>query len=159
MDPQTASIIATTAVGFLGPYLSKAGEAIAKKIGEDIYHVLKARFSKKPSAQEALADLEKAPSDTDFQAVLRVQLKKLLLEDEAFAEQLQHLLDDAGKTEVGATMIRIIAGDNAKVFGQVFGNVTFNESGPRAQVDIRERARVNGNVTATVNVGSNGDSD
>jgi hypothetical protein len=157
MDPQTASIIATTVVGFLSPYLVKAGEAIAKKIGEDIYHVLKARFSNRPAAQEALTDLEQAPNDADLQAALRVQLRKLLREDEVFAKQVRDMLDDAGKTEAGAMTIRNIAGDHAKQFGQVFGDVVFKESGPRAQVSVGERARINGNVTATVNVESDSD--
>lgn len=127
MDPQTISVIATTAVGFLSPYLAKAGEVAAKKVGEDIYQALKARFGKKPAAQEALADLEKAPSDTDLQAALRVQIKKLLVEDEAFAAQLQQLLQKTGGTEAGATIIKQVAGDNAKQFGQVFGNITFGQ--------------------------------
>jgi len=115
MDPQTISTIATTAVGILSAYLAKAGEAAAKKIGEDIYQVLKARLGKKPAAQEALADLEKAHDDTDLQAALRVQLKKLLAEDEAFAVQLQHLLQEAGRTETGATIIKQVAkGKNMK---------------------------------------------
>jgi len=125
MDPQTISVIATTAVGVLSPYLAKAGEVAATKVGEDIYQALKARFGEKPAAQEALADLEKAPDDGDFQAALRVQLKKLLAEDETFAAQLQQSLQEAGETEAGATIIKQIAGDKAKQFGQVFGNVTF----------------------------------
>lgn len=75
----------------LNPHLPQAGEATAKKIGEDIYQALKTRFGKKPAAQETLNDLEKAPNEQDLQAALRVQLKKLLAEDEAFATQLQHL--------------------------------------------------------------------
>jgi hypothetical protein len=127
MDPQTISTIATTVVGILSAYLAKAGEAAAKKFGEDIYQVLKARLGKKPAAQEALADLEKAHDDTDLQAALRVQLKKLLAEDEAFAVQLQHMLQEVGGTEAGATIIKQIAGDNAKLFGLVFGNITFGQ--------------------------------
>lgn len=128
MDAQTLNVIATTAVGFLFPYLAQAGEAAAKKIGEDIYQALKTRFGKKPTAQETLNDLEKAPNDQDHQAALRVQLKKLLAEDEAFAAQLQNLLQEAGETEAGATVIKQVAGDNAKQFGQVFGNVTFGQN-------------------------------
>lgn len=85
MDPQTVSVIATTAVGILSSYFAKAGKVAVKKIGEDIYHTLKAHLEKKPVAEEALTDLENTPSDTDLQAALRVQLKKLLAEDEPFA--------------------------------------------------------------------------
>ena len=127
MDPQTINIIAATAVGFLSPYLAKAGEAAAKKVGEDIYQALQARFGSKPAVQEALSDLGKAPDDADHQAALRVQLKKMLAEDEEFAEQLQRLLQQAGETQAGATIIQQTAGDNAKQFGQVFGDVTFGQ--------------------------------
>ncbi len=127
MDPQTINIIAASTIGILSPYLAKAGEAAAKVFGEDLYTILKAHFTKKPTAKEALTDLEKNPDDPDLQATLRVQLKKLLTEDEQFAVQLQHLLQEAGKTEAGATIIRQIAGDNAKQFGQVFGNITFSQ--------------------------------
>jgi len=126
MDPQTISVIATTAVGFLAPYLAKAGEEAAKKVGEDVYKAIKTHFDKKPVAQEALADLEKAPSDADFQAALRVQLKKLLTADEAFAAELEALIQKSGKTEFGTTIIKQVAGDNAKQFGQVFGDITFD---------------------------------
>jgi len=127
MDPQTISVTAATAVGFLSPYLAKAGEAAAKKVGEDIYQLFKTRFGSKPAAEEALSDLEKAPDDADHQAALRVQLKKVLAEDEEFAEQVQRLLQQAGETQAGATIIQQTAGDNAKQFGQVFGDVTFGQ--------------------------------
>jgi len=127
MDPQTISVIATTALGFLSSYLAKIGEAAAKKVGEDVYQALRTRLSQKPAAQEALVDLEKDPDDADLQAALRVQLKKLLADDEKFATQLQQLLQKAGNTEAGATIIKQVAGDNAKQFGQVFGNITFGK--------------------------------
>jgi len=88
---------------------------------------LKTRFAKRPAAHEALSDLEKSPDDADLQATLRVQLKKALEEDKAFAMELQELLRVAGATEAGATIIRQIAGDNAKQFGQVFGDVTIGD--------------------------------
>jgi hypothetical protein len=100
--------MATTAVGLLIPSLKKG-------------------FTKKPSAQEALDDLEKSPEDPDLQAVLRVQLKKTLEEDKTFAAQIKQLLQEAQKTEAGATIIKQVAGDNAKQFGQVFGDVTFGK--------------------------------
>ena len=127
MDPATISVLATTAVGFLSPYLAKTGEAVAKTIGEDVYQALKTRFSKRPIAEEALIDLVKVPQDADLQAMLRVQLRKLLEEDEAFALHLQQVLKEAESTEAGATIIKQMAGDKAKQFGQVFGNISFGK--------------------------------
>ena len=36
MDSQTITLMATTAVGLLIPYFAKAGEAVAKNVGECI---------------------------------------------------------------------------------------------------------------------------
>lgn len=127
MDTQTINSVAAAAVGFLVPYLTGAGEAAAKKIGEDIYQAIKTRFGKKPTAQETLADLKQTPEDRDKQAALRVQLKKVLAEDETLAKQLLRLLKEADKTEEGSTIIRLSAGDNATQFGQVFGDVTIGK--------------------------------
>lgn len=127
MDPQTISVIASTAVGFLSSFLTKASEPAAIQVGEVILRTLKTRFAKKSAAQQALADLEKVPNDRDLQAALRVQLRKLLEQDEAFADQLKQLLQEAGKTETGATIIKQVAGNDAKQFGQVFGDITFGK--------------------------------
>jgi hypothetical protein len=127
MDPQTINIVAATAVGILSSFLAKAGEAATKKVGEDIYQAVKARLGKKSATQETLTDLEKAPNDADFQAALRVQLRKLMAEDQTFAAQLHDLLQEAGNTRSGALIIQQVAGDNAKQFGQVFGNITFRQ--------------------------------
>ena len=125
MDPQFVSVIAATTIGIVSSYLAKAGESAAKKVGEDIYQVVKDRFHKKPGAQEVLADLEKNPTNTDLQAASRVQLAKMINEDKTFGAQLQNLLHETSKTETGSVAIKQIAGDNAKQFGQVFGNITF----------------------------------
>ncbi len=127
MDAQSINVIAAAAVGILSPYLAKTGEVAAKELGEDLYNLLKARLGKKPAAQETLSDLEAAPEDPDLQATLRVQLKKLLAEDEEFADQLRGFLEKAGQTETGSIVIKQVAGDNAKQFGQVFGDITIGQ--------------------------------
>ena len=127
MDSQTITVLATTAIAFLSSAFKSAGEESGKKIGEDIHQFLSSAFRKKPAAKEALADLKTAPDDADFQTALRVQLKKLLNEDPSFASQLQGMLKSAGETESGAAVIRQTAGDNARQFGQVFGDVSFGK--------------------------------
>ena len=82
-------------------------------------------LNNKPAVKEALVDLEDSPNNPDYQAALRVQLKKLLTEDEELAKELQQLLSQAEKTEAGSVIIQQTAGDNAKQFGQVFGDVNF----------------------------------
>jgi hypothetical protein len=135
MDPQTTGVIASTAVGVLSSYLAKAGEAAATKVGEDVYQFLKARFSKQPIAQEALSDLEQAPSDADAQVVVRYQLKKLLAEDTAFARDLEALLkraEESGITPgVEASRRGVAAGRDVSgtvVTGDIGGSVTIGSS-------------------------------
>jgi len=62
-----------------------------------------------------VAELETAPADEDNQTLLRIQLKKVLEADPAFAEQVQALVSDI-KKEGGApvTQILTITGDHNK---------------------------------------------
>ncbi len=95
MDPVT---IATAVVAFLSPYFAEGGKAAAKKVGEALVATIKRRFQGKPAAEEALKDVEEAPQDEDLQAALRVQLKKVMRQDEAFAAELATLLDEARRS-------------------------------------------------------------
>ena len=87
------------------PYLVKAGEKAAEKVGEkfsegswnlakQLWHRLKPRLDEKEASREAAEDLAKHPEDEDAQAAFRLQLKKLLSSDEAFAAELQDLLTE-----------------------------------------------------------------
>ncbi|MCK4314651.1 MAG: hypothetical protein KAX24_02660 [Anaerolineae bacterium] len=127
MDPTT---LAATVVTLLSPYLAEAGKTAAKKIGESVgdavpklYQAIKSRFAQKPAAAEALADLEKTPTDEDLQAAARVQLKKILAEDSSFAEQLGQLLE-AAQSAGGSTVVTVTGsgaaavGDKATAIGE-----------------------------------------
>ena len=70
-----------------------------------------------------LIELEENPDDPDRQATVREELKKLLAEDETVVAQIQDLLEGTERTRVGKTIIKQVAGDNSKQFGQVFGDV------------------------------------
>ena len=92
MDP---AAVATTVVAFLSPYLVEGGKAAAKKVGEKLVAAIEQRFKGKPAAEEALEDVKNDPQDEDIQAALRVQLKKAMQKDEAFAAELAELLEEA----------------------------------------------------------------
>jgi hypothetical protein len=100
------------------PYLLKAGKEAgkeaAKKIGEqfseDTWERAKALWGKlrppveaKPAAQEAVKDAAVAPQDEDAQAALRLQLRKILAEDEALAAEVARLWEEA--KAAGVTVI------------------------------------------------------
>jgi hypothetical protein len=98
------------------PYLLKAGEKaveeVGKKFGADTWDLAKALWGKirpkveaKPAAQEAVQDAAAMPNDEDIQAALRLQLKKLLAEDGALAQEVEQLWEtgkQAGMTIMAA---------------------------------------------------------
>jgi len=92
MDPAT---IGTAVVAFLSPYLAEGGKAAAKKAGGALVAAIERRFKDQPAAQEALEDMKDDPQDDDVQAALRVQLKKAMQADEAFAAELAGLVEEA----------------------------------------------------------------
>jgi hypothetical protein len=83
--------------------LKLAGQEAAKtrrKAGEQGFEQAKALWEKlrpkmeaRPAALEAAADAAAHPDDEDALAALRLQLKKLLAEDQALAQELARLLE------------------------------------------------------------------
>lgn len=122
-------VTAAAAVALISPYLVKIGEAAAGKIGEasaeaagKVLGWLREKLTGR--AREALDELEKAPADEDNQAVLRVQLRKAMEADPAFAEELRTLLP-AEAMEAGA-MVQNVSGAGAKA-AQVRGNTNVTD--------------------------------
>jgi hypothetical protein len=103
MDPGVFTALAAATLAALQPYWPALAAKAAEALGEQapaavggVWTALKERFARKPAAQESLADLLKKPDDPDLQAAFRVQLKKLLEEDAAFADELKQRLESAG---------------------------------------------------------------
>ncbi len=139
MEIQLLSSLAAAAVSLLVSFLTKAGEAASRKAGEDIYQRLKARFQQRPAAQEVLAELERQPNDADVQAAARLQLRKLLEEDQAFATVLHELVETSIDLRAKSITIDQKSGNASSQFGQVFGNVTLSKP---AEKDSYEDVRV-----------------
>jgi len=115
MDP--ISSLASVVVAALAPYLAKAGEEFSKEAGKaasrkigDLYAALARHFQKKPTAAGALADLKATPNDEDAQAALRLQLKKQMKADPAFADELRQILDQVGQDGQGASFLTQVYG-------------------------------------------------
>ncbi len=121
-------------VAFLAPFLPhllKLGERVAeeagKKLGEAVWETAKALWAKlrprveaKPAAQEAAQEVAAQPDDPDAQAALRLQLKKLLAEDPALAEEIARLWGEA--QAAGVTVVA--AGERSvAIGGSVRGSV------------------------------------
>jgi len=118
----------TTYIVPLLPYLLKAGESAAgetgKKLAGEAWDGVKTLWAKlwpkveaRSGALEATNDAAQAPDNADFQAAFRVQINKLLNEDQAFAAEIAKLLDQAkaaGGHRITADRGGVAFGDNAR---------------------------------------------
>jgi hypothetical protein len=139
----------TTLVAFLSPFLpfllklggkaaEKATETAAGKFGEAswtkaqaVWEKLSPKVEAKESAKKAAVAFANAPEDEDFQVALKVQLKKLLAEDEVLVNAIAQILEADGTP--GVQIVQTVTGDWNQVIGQVtggrvFGNVEGNVS-------------------------------
>ena len=136
MDIGALASSVTTALVPLLPYLLKAGEKAAEETGKTVagqswewakslWTKLKPQVEAKPAALEAAQDVARAPEDEDLQVTLRVQLKKLLTEDESLAEEVSRWLEQgkaAGNTVTVSGERNIAIGGDAKGNTFVTGN-------------------------------------
>jgi thioredoxin-like negative regulator of GroEL len=103
------AILAKETVTFLAPflpYLVKASEGAAEEVGkqlgekvgggawekaEALWVKLRPRMEATEATRDAIQEVAAAPGDEDARAVLRVQLKKLLAEDESLAREVSEM--------------------------------------------------------------------
>jgi hypothetical protein len=106
------------------PYLLASGQKAVEEIGNEaggdawraaklVWERLRPKIEARPAALEAAQDVASSPTDEDALAALRVQLKKLLTEDEALAAEVFHVYEEAKKQ--GVTVIA--AGDRSVAIG------------------------------------------
>lgn len=129
---------------FLSPFLpfllklgekaaEKATESAAGKFGEAswakaqaVWNKLSPKVDAKESAKEAAVDVANAPEDEDLQVVLKIQLKKLLAQDEALANAIAQILQEDGSVGTpGTQIVQNVTGDRSQVIGQVTGGQVF----------------------------------
>jgi hypothetical protein len=133
-----------TLIAFLSPFLpfllklggkaaEKATETAAGKFGEASWTKAQAVWEKlgpkvegKESATEAAVDVANAPEDEDLRVALKVQLKKMLDQDEALANAIAQILEaDASDATPGTQIVQTVTGDQNQVIGQVTGGQVF----------------------------------
>jgi hypothetical protein len=114
MDITALASSVTTALVPLLPYLLKAGEKAAEETGKavagqswewakSLWTKLKPGVEAKPAALEAVQDVARAPEDEDLHVALRVQLKKLLTEDQSLAEEVSRWLEQGKAAAITVT--------------------------------------------------------
>ena len=103
MSPITAQDVWAALQPYLPLLLAEAAKETGKQVPAAVgklWQMLTERLRQKPTAAEALEDLQAEPDDPDAQAAFRQQLKKLL-RDEAFAAQLRPLVQQITQIDTG----------------------------------------------------------
>jgi uncharacterized protein (DUF433 family) len=124
-----------TLTAFLSPFLptllrlggkavDKATESAAGKFGEAafakaqaIWEKLSPRVEAKEAAKEAVIDVANSPDDEDSLAALRVQLKKLLEQDEELCKSIEQIFQEDGSIS-GNKIVQNVTGNRNQLIGQ-----------------------------------------
>lgn len=143
--------IVVSVVNLLAAFFAKPlGEEIIKW-GKGIYEIIEKKIKEYPVANESLQDMEKTPNDSDTQAALRVQLRKLIQSDEVFRDELIEHLAQLRNEISDPKIIGQVFGDNA-YFGKVTaGEIYTSDDSLNANVNVGENAKVEGNIHAVIN--------
>ncbi len=122
----TLAPMATQVVSILAPFLPqliKTGQALAEgvadqadkhkaSVAEALWGRLFPKLSGAPATEAAVKDAAQHPTDPDYQAALRVQLRKILTEDPGLAQELRSVLQSSersGSVDVTAAGERSVA--------------------------------------------------
>jgi CHAT domain len=131
MDPATLTTFLAPFLPYLLQLGNKAAETAAGKFGEDawskakvVWNKLQPKVEAKAAAQEAVADVAESPEDEDYQAALRVQLKKLLENDAILTAALAQIMQ-RGASAPQTQITQNVKGDRNQVVGQVVGGTVF----------------------------------
>jgi hypothetical protein len=105
---------------------SKFGEAAFKK-AEAVWAKLSPKVEAKEAAKEAAIDVANSPEDGDAQGALRLQLKKLLEQDDELMKAIEQILvADAPDGTSGTQIVQNVTGDRNQVIGTVSGGTVIS---------------------------------
>jgi hypothetical protein len=116
MDP---SMIANSVISILAPYLAKTGEEVAKKFGSaawdkvvELHQTIKDRFAKEKDTypSQTLKRFEQKPEAR--KESMKEALIEMLKQDQAFAAQLEELLNDTMQASAQTTFTTTVLNSN-----------------------------------------------
>lgn len=136
MDPIT---LAAAATALLSPFIKKAGETAAEKLGEKLPEALgkmwKAISKKSDNVREAAGELAKNPDDSDNEVFFKKNLQKELEKDAEFARMIAELLESAKKEQgINIGGDGVVANNNSNAVGRIevggdlSGNITIGNN-------------------------------
>jgi hypothetical protein len=129
-----------TLTAFLSPFLpsllklggkavEQASESASENLGgaafskaQVVWEKLRPQIEASVGVKEAVADAANHPEDEDFQAALRVQLKKLLAGNEELLKSVEQILhEDVNDVTPGNKIVQTVTGNQNQVIGQMTG--------------------------------------
>lgn len=119
MDPV---FLAAETISLLSPYIKKLAEKFTENTTktaidttdlaieqreslEEILSRIEMQISSKPEAVELLEEFKQSPDDSDIQAAIRIQLKKIVSADDKFAHELSALISKASATGISPAIV------------------------------------------------------
>jgi hypothetical protein len=117
LAPYLAQLTGSAGQGILKG-LAGESESAGEQLARSLWRRLQPRVREKPAAIEAAHDLAKAPEDADARAALRMQIRKLLAEDDALAVEVSRIIRASG--EASSTVSIATYGHHSPIAGRDF---------------------------------------
>ena len=135
------------------PHLVKLGQQAADEVAgalateagrraKAIWEKLRPHVESRPSAEEAAHDVAADPEDTPARGALEVQLRKLLDQDAVLRDEVEHMLAEAQRAGVFATLGGVAVGGDVRASEGsigVIGTVGGDLSMPQREKKPREK--------------------
>ncbi len=158
MDPISIAPLVISTWKLIAPYAKKVGGKLIEKTGEalpdvvgKLWEIVKEKMEARPETSSLPTDLVHAPEDPAVQGAFQYQLKKLLENDEAFAKQLEKLVNEAKQVTIYSATLEgngaLAQGDGATAVGRggvyIGGNASEGNiiTGDNNSVDSEEKKK------------------
>lgn len=105
----TLTALSAAAVTILTPYVTKAGEKVAEKLGESLFNLVKSKFSGDEETEETLKLYEKKPQR--FEGALADTIEEKLKADPDFEAKLREIVAQAD-AQTGGSVSQTAIGSN-----------------------------------------------
>lgn len=111
------TIIISTAVGFMTASITKVGEAVATKAGEELFAIVKKKFKDDKVGQDILSKFRKKPSR--YENALIDIIKEKAKADKSFENEIRNIVEKNSQSQDNSTIKQIANGiGNAQATGK-----------------------------------------
>jgi hypothetical protein len=125
MDPISIAPLVISAWKLIAPYAKKVGGKLVEKASDvlpgavgKVWDTVKGKMEERPETKTLPTDLAATPDDQSVQGAFQYQLKKLLENDDAFAQQLEKLVNDAKEGSI-SNRDGVVATNHSNAIGRI----------------------------------------